>query len=448
MLKQAARRFPRTAVAYRALGCGRHYIARRARARTEPFLGWARRQPLLTSIYRFITRLRGEAAVARVPAERLLLGSDNGLTAADEVRLTGDLMGPSTPLPRWPHVRLLQQVTERGLSATSDELILDSAYGRRARRAIAAAGNYLGAVDDAGIGERGRRLVAAMDGVRHPAEQQHPAIEQQVRVRRVRDSDCFEVVSGHHRLATDYVLGESIARVTVIPGRQWTPLQRLLLDMSWQRGRRQLYQPVSAPELESEWVLVRSCSDRLAYMTDFLDRAGLVGPGTPAPTYLDVGSCYGWFVAQMLGRGFDARGIERDPLAPVLGQAAYCLDPSRILVGDCAELLKDHPVTDVVSCFSIVHHFVAGEGSCSAEELIARVSSVTGRVLFFETGESHESWLAGQLPNWTPQFIEAWLRRHTDFDEIRSLGTDKDAVPPFQDNYGRSLFVCVRERSR
>jgi hypothetical protein len=443
--KRAALRFPRAAAMYRLLARHRRRVARRAGVAAEPLISWGRRQPVGPLIRRAITTLRGRAAIAVVPADRLLLGSDNGLTADDDARLRRDLPVSSTPLPRWPHVRLLEQLLDHGQTVITRELLVDSPYWHHARGAIASVGHYLGAVDETGISERARELVLRLSPGLRAKGRHGPALDPDVRVRRIRASDCYEVVSGHYRLAADYVLGSRDATVIVEPGSVWTPLQRMLRQMSWLEGRRELYQPIDSPELEKEWILVRRCTDRLAYMTAFLSRLGMMGSGSLK--YLDVGSCYGWFVSEMLRLGFDAWGMERDRLAPVLGEAMYSLDRHRVLVGDCADLLKGYPVTDVVSCFSVVHHFAAGQGSCSAEELIARISKVTGRVLFFDSGESHEAWFADSLRGWSPDFIQDWLRSHTDFDEIHRLGTDHDAVAPFQDNYGRTLFACVRSKT-
>jgi 2-polyprenyl-3-methyl-5-hydroxy-6-metoxy-1,4-benzoquinol methylase len=174
-------------------------------------------------------------------------------------------------------------------------------------------------------------------------------------------------------------------------------------------------------------------------MTELLDAEGIT-----STTYLDVGSCYGWYVAQMLVRGFDARGIELDPKAVRLGEVAYGLDTRRIEVGECSELLRTTDRHDVVSCFSVLHHFAMGAGPCSAEELARLLDRVTGRVLFFDTGQSHEAWFRDLLPAWNIEYIVEWLRSHTTFRRVMALGVDHDDVEPFADNYGRMLFACVR----
>jgi hypothetical protein len=93
---------------------------------------------------------------------------------------------------------------------------------------------------------------------------------------------------------------------------------------------------------------------------------------------------------------------------------------------------------------SVMHHFALGSGSCDADEFLDRLAAVTRRVLFFETGEAHETWLRRDIPDWTRENIHAWLRAHPAFDEVLPLGADGDGVGPFAGNYGRTLFACIR----
>ena len=110
----------------------------------------------------------------------------------------------------------------------------------------------------------------------------------------------------------------------------------------------------------------------------------------PRPaSYLDVASCYSWFVAQMSERGYDAYGLERDPLARPLGRAAFGVDPSQVMIGDAVELLsRSDRQWDVVSCLSLLHHFALGRGSVGAEEFARLLDKVTAHVLILDTGET------------------------------------------------------------
>jgi ubiquinone/menaquinone biosynthesis C-methylase UbiE len=99
---------------------------------------------------------------------------------------------------------------------------------------------------------------------------------------------------------------------------------------------------------------------------------------------------------------------------------------------------------DVVSCFSLLHHFALGRASIGPEELLHLLDRVTGRVLYLDTGQAHEAWFRESLPEWDTEYVRAYLSRHTTFDEVVDLGPDCDDVPPYQHNYGRHLFAAVR----
>ncbi len=365
-----------------------------------------------------------------VPIDRLLLGAQCGWTAREFAERTDDLLWPSTRLVDGPHVALLRLVDP------TDEEILASPYGRLGRRCIDAGGSYFGATDDAGITEGARSFLSGRTGERRP---QQSGRGDPILVAPIRGSDHYQILDGHHRLARAAVRGDTQVRVVTKWLPVTTPLQDLLLRMSWLDGTKELYQPIQAPELEQSWTTVRRCTDRLEKMTKLLAERGVTG------SYLDVASCYGWFPAEMGRAGFDAQGLERDPLAVPLGRAAYGLAEGQIGTGDAVELLAySERVYDVVSCFSLLHHFVLGRGSVGPEALAKLLDRATGRVLFLDTGQENEAWFRTSLAGWNAETIADFLRRHTTFDEVLDLGPDDDARPPYADNYGRHLFACIR----
>jgi SAM-dependent methyltransferase len=207
--------------------------------------------------------------------------------------------------------------------------------------------------------------------------------------------------------------------------------------MAWLRGSSELYQPVPLPEVV-DWPLVRRCDDRLAMMTSFLgDATGM--------SYLDVASFFGWFVARMRERGYRAFGVELDPLAVEFGNLVYALPDHAVAVGDVVDYLEGPRAFDVISCFSLMHHFALGRGSVSAEELLDLIDRACERVLFFDTGQATERWFADLLPDWTPEFIGKWLLANSTFTRVHALGTDQDGVGRYAGNYGRTLFACTRD---
>lgn len=384
---------------------------------------------------------RGETPI---PVRRILMGGQSSLSATEVAERTGLLTLFSTRVADGPQADLLRRARRGPLT---DAEILDSAYGSFARAMVKGCGQYFSATDDDGIVEvarrqlRGAGLADASEAPSSGGREAHQSPEgQPVLLAPIRGSSFFQVVDGHHRVAAAAVAGEATVPARIRRTSVTTPLQDMLDEMSWIGGRRELYQPVEAPELDG-WSTVRRCTDRLEKMLALLETEQVEAPAT----YLDVASCYGWFVASMAEEGYDARGVERDPLGAVLGEAVYGLPASRIDVGDAVEYLQDAPVTDVVSCFSLLHHFALGRASVGPEELVRLLDRVTGRVLFLDTGQAHEQWFASSLPEWDTDHVRDFLQRHGSFDRVIDLGPDRDAVPPFAGNYGRHLFACVKD---
>lgn len=423
---------------------------RRASARARPLAGsavrMARKAPVPPRVREGLARrfLR-HPGVRPVPVDRLLLGAQNawGNTATDFAEQTGWLLWPSTPVTKGPHVQFLRNALH-SKEPLSDEEILASPYGQLGLRCIEQHGRYFAATDAAGLVAGARAFLAMAKG--HGSAPSGPDFsrpQDPILVAPVRDSDCYQIIDGHHRVAIAVAQGRDCVDVTVSRLSVRTPLQNLLTRMSWIDGANELYQPVDAPELQSSWTTVRRCDDRLTKMTALLGQRGMLHPATSS--YLDVASCYGWFVAAMRDLGYDAEGIERDPLARPLGEAVYGLDPTRIRIGSAEDLLLSADRTwDVTSCFSLLHHFVLGRASVSAEELLRRLDKVTGQVLFLDTGEGHEQWFATSLRDWDTEHIRRFVLDNTTFEQVIDLGPDLDAVPPYGDNYGRHLFACVR----
>lgn len=381
-----------------------------------------------------------------IPISSVLVGGNAGLTASQFAAATGDLLWPSQRVVDGPHAQLFRSADEVAPAELSDDELLGSPYAELARSCIEVSEHFFGAVDEAGILEVARSSIAqhrgGSSGGPRPVNATAPG--DGVLVAPIRDSSTYQLIDGHHRLASAGVQGRGSAAVTVKWLPVQTPLQELLDQMSWIGGTRELYQPVDAPELQ-RWTLVRQCRDRLAKMRTVLSEEGLMPVPELALSYLDVASCYGWFVRQMEELGFSARGMERDPLGPKLGEAIYGLDPAKVDVGDCVDLLRatQNPI-DIVSCFSLLHHFVLGRGSVSAEELIRLLDGATGKVLFFDTGQDHEAWFRTSLAGWDTAYVEKFLRANTTFSRIVDLGPDSDAVGAYQDNYRRHLFACFR----
>jgi 2-polyprenyl-3-methyl-5-hydroxy-6-metoxy-1,4-benzoquinol methylase len=362
--------------------------------------------------------------------------------------LVGDIRRASCPIAQWPHVKLLRQFESIGDKIWDEGVFEETAYYRNAALNIEFCGRYFDAVLPENIHLGARRFINCFLGIEEAlppqAGQSDPwNLDEYISVRPVKDATCYEVVDGHHRLAMAHVRGVQHVQGLILEESVTTPVRDLLLDVMWLKGRRELYQPIDSPEV-ADWVLVRRCADRLAKMTRFLQAEGFMPP--KGVSYLDVACSYGWFVSEMQKAGFIAAGVERDPFAISVGKEMYGLRPEQLFRSDVVTFLRTvQGRYDVTSCFSLAHHFVLNRLNVTAEDLLHLLDSVTGHVMFFDTGQCHEEFfLGGALAGWDAAHIHQWLKENTTFSRIEQLGIDEDAVPPFQESYGRMLFACMR----
>lgn len=430
-------------------GIGRHSVAlvRRLRdalfRRLDAVARAASRIPLPEAVTRRLRAMLRHPKPVRVEWDRLLLGDQGSLRGPDFARASGDLMWTSTRLADGPHVALFRSC---GAALPDRDEVLATRYVGLARACIAIDGAFFGARTDDDLVD----LVKEVTGhtartARVGRRPSRPGVDGLPRVRPIRGSDCYQIVDGHHRLAHDLVGGASEAEVCVARLRGTTALQDLLARMTWLGEKREIYQPLDAPELQRSWTLVRACTDRWDKIRQVLSAEELPSSTNPRPTSLDIAAAQGWFVHMFREAGFEAEGVELDPLAPLLAEAAYRLPLGTIHTSEATEFLRGAETAwDVVTCFSLAHHFVLGRGPTSAEELLALLDRATNHVLFFETGHPHESWFGSQLREWTYDGVEAKLRQNTTFDTIVRLGTDVDGVGAYQGNYSRMLFACIR----
>jgi hypothetical protein len=384
------------------------------------------------------TRLRvfspGSRTTVRLDA--LLIGHQGGYSLDRWVRLTGEWGRVSRSLADSPYVRFLQAADEENVR--DDSWLMSTEYFRMAETCIAATGNFKGARDSARVLARMRQYYLehrALDSGRD-VRTGRDRVRTPIRVWRILDAECFEIIDGHHRLASAYVHGEQTNEVTVYSAKH-TYLQNVLLQVNQASGR-ELYQPVPTPDVAT-WRIVRGCEDRFAMMTAFLDE----GRRTPG-TVLDLACSYGWFVKRFRDAGFTAAGVDRDPVALHVGTCVFGLG-EELKSARIETFLRDNRERyDVVLFLSILHHYALGKEVASLEFVLSRLDSITRDVLFIDSGEAHEEWYRDTLPEWTAEHLRAVILQHTSFTSVVILGTDRDSREPYHENYGRSLLACTR----
>jgi len=391
-----------------------------------------------------IRALRQRPGQLVVSSKVLIMGCQCGLDSIAVAERSNSLRMGSTLLTHSPHVEILEYASQLSRELSDDEITTSSYWGF-ANCMVELSGDYFGARTDEELLVAIRNYVDWALGKAPRATMawgSYPGHE--VLVAPIVGTSYFQVVDGHHRVAVAILRGETDLRVR----RTWfsveTPLQVHLEEMSWLSYQgRLLYQPLSAPELTSGWEVVRNCKDRLTKMVSYLDENS-ERLGKPV-TYLDVASCYGWFLGEMKQLGYQVCGIERDFRAKELGVSFYGLSSDEVIIGDAIEAAYELAEGfDVVSCFSLVHHLVMAEGMAGAQRLIKALDGVTNKVLFLDSGEDTEAWFKGRIINWSSTTIPQFVLDNSSFSEVVDLGIDRDGIGRYKDNYGRHLFCFTR----
>jgi 2-polyprenyl-3-methyl-5-hydroxy-6-metoxy-1,4-benzoquinol methylase len=384
--------------------------------------------------------------VLSVPIDKILLGGESDIRAREYAYLTGDIKRPSTPARLGPHASFLRAYVNHGDEIFEKELFESTEYFKNARDCIRVSGDYfpeIVAPDQIILSARRFVLLFERKDVSHLPSAGRSKDGELIKLFPIRDSDCYELHQGNHRLAFAAQRGDQYILAEVEDQPRHTPLQEMVLRVAWDTGAKELYQPLDLPELEHSWHLIRNCRDRLQRMLDFLARNDLKPDSVDG--ILDIGSYYGWFVSQFISRGYRSFGVERDRQAIRVGEIVHGNLNNQIIWDDASTLLlQEERAYDVISCLSVMHHYILSKYRVTAEEFLARLARRTRRVLFFDMGEEHETWFASSLSGWSHERIKQWILDNTDFRCAYELGRDRDGDGPHKGNYGRMLFAFVK----
>jgi len=384
--------------------------------------------------------------VAEIPLAKILMGGEGGMRALDYARLTEAPLRPSTPVTESPHAAFLRDFQREGDALLEEGRFAQTAYYRNARDCLRIFGDYYPYIHEPAAirlaAVRFSRQFLKQDCSDLPAAG-HSAAGEPIQVYPVEDSDCFELAEGNHRCAFATLAGQTSIRARIINQPNPTPMMELLRRVLWDSGQHELYQPVPLPELAGRWQLIRRCTDRFERMRGFLAGAGLA-PGGDVRV-LDLGAYFGWFVSQFCRAGYDCAGVERDRNAIRLGELVYGNIQGRVIWDDAAVYLgepgKPH---DVVSCLSVMHHFVLGRNRIDALAFLRLLDARTGKVLFLEMGEEHEEWFKESLQGWNAARIKEWVLANSSFTGAVELGRDEDHLLKHSTNFRRMLFAFTK----
>jgi hypothetical protein len=397
------------------------------------------RSPSLRRLAYLLYRSTPNLFVRKITLGKLLMGgAHSGITDA---RISGNVLVPSTPVADSPHAEFLRSYREIGDAIFELDRFVATAYCKYALRCIELYGRFFSHTDLQGVLQRAKRFVALYNGDSYSLEDRHQSLPNApVEVSRIKYSDCYEVIDGHHRLAIATMRGLAEYPCAILPtDGLFTPMQLMVMDSIWFRGQRRIFQPIPVPELRS-WSVARKCTDRLALMVAWLRRNGI-----SSGSFFDVGACYGWFISEMAKLGFQASGVEQDGALAAVGRLAYGLHSSAMTVENLGHHLRSTKRKyDAVCCLSVLQNYLLRYEKMTAEEFIQLVDQITGSVLFFDTGECHEGRLKHSLAGWNVEYIQNWLKKNTSFSKIELLGVDSDRCGIFRVQFGRHLFACTR----
>lgn len=363
----------------------------------------------------------------------LLMGSQAGLDSTGFADAFGTLRYGSLPMDQSPHVELLRLARRIGRPLTDDE-IRATGYYLFARHLASIWGDYFGATTDDEFVGMSRNFIDWSFG-NAPRLTMHTGgsrFGDEVLVAKVANSSTYQVIDGHHRLAVAIVRGDTTARVH----RTWLSTETALQRRLWDRGYgltrvKVLTQPVAAREL-SDWPVSKNCVDRLVRI-ERLAAAEL--SGVPVRTFLDVGCGYGWYLAELKGRGWRIHGIERDGFGIEMATSFYGLSSDEVTVGEwatAAESLEGD--FDVVTCFELGQVLEARAGAEETIRLLRSLDARTGQALVTDCS----------LGNGALEALEQLVDDVTNFKRVVDLGANQDPQPTRGGTPATRLVALVR----
>jgi hypothetical protein len=370
--------------------------------------------------------------------DRLLFGGEFGVTGIHWAKYTNDLLRTSKRVTEIPHYILLSDYMENGPEIFNDPKFFNHPYFLNALGVLNSGHNYHGA-----------RTAEEVKGVAKKFVNEQEELSkntQPIRVRKVKGTDFYQIVDGHHRSAIFAMTGMTRIRCKVdYFNFEKTAIQELLEFTFWNTSEKVLYQPLPVPEA-SQMTLVRKCDDRFDKMAKFLESKQILNPGG-TNTFLDIGSYFGYFPSAFKKLGLRVFALERDPFACKIAETVYGLNDEEIINLDLDTFLNTSTSQfDVVSCLSVLHHFLNDRENGNADKFLNLISKKTRHFLFLEMGTEAESWFSESLQGWDQEKVIEWVFKNTDFDSVNLLGEDSDGVNKFFGNFGRQLMVFSRKQ--
>lgn len=372
--------------------------------------------------------------VLKIEIEKVLVGDIHGISSYDWYELTGDYSRLEEKITDSAYFELFDAIENGKLTKNS---IKDYRYFKLGNLCIDKFGEYCGCKNEE---ELTNFLLGLKNHLTEYKKNKTSVGNLFVLVRQIKDSDLYEVIDGHHRVAMDAVLGRSSLHAYVI-GEAFSGIQKKLLKVNMTNSK-ELYQPVEKATVE-RWPTIRNCQDRFGMIETFLKKAESKLENLKL---IDIACSYGFFVKAFSGLEIKTKGLEIDKNSIEIGKISYGLSEKDYIQQPLQEYLKKtDDQFDIVCFFSILHHFGLkkdfGGGGVNLQELVKMVDKITKKYLFLDSGQNHEYWFKDTLSNWDDEFIVKLIMENSSFTSFEKLGTDNDNVGKYFGNYNRSLFV-------
>jgi len=252
--------------------------------------------------------------IKKIPISKILIGQQAGHPLDLWINITKELGRISCPIIDSPYVKFLQGINKHPNDINNQEKLMKTSYFSMAKICIKYFGNYMGAKNDKELFiwmkeyyEMYLKIKDKNNNVNFANKEGHSSQNSMITVNKIKYSDCYEIVDGHHRVAINYILGKKNISVVIL-GKKLSTLQKQLIKINQVDGRK-LYQPVDRMEVKS-WPMVRRCGDRFKMMSNFLNKKKIT-----KGSVIDLACSYGWFLNAFKQKNFNVLGVDRDPTA-------------------------------------------------------------------------------------------------------------------------------------
>ncbi len=379
-----------------------------------------------------------------ISMDKILIGSQAGYPLETWVEMSKEFSRLSTPISQSPYVQFLQEVSQNEDILNNDEKIATSSYYKMGMSCIQTAGTYMGATNSSELitwmksyYQSYKSFINHTEQEPFPFKQGHSGKNDLICVAKIKNTDFYEVLDGHHRIAFHYITASKEIEA-LVAYTKYSGLQHFLLKIN-QIHDVELYQPINKIEVLN-WPVVRKCTDRFDKMLSILKQEHI-----DSGSMIDLACSYGFFPKSFKKNGFTVKGLDRDPDAIVVAKEITGLEADEVICERIEDYFKKtNDKFDVVLFLSILHHYAIGKEPGNVIAMLQQLDKITNKVLFLDTGQGHEAWFKKSLKDWDEKYIEDLILKNTSFKKVVNLGTDNDNVGKYVDNYKRALFACIK----